>query len=186
MKVTKRLLLPSVLSVTALLSACATVSPGYKPDVANQAALSKVHANNVAVGAFEQPAEISTMCRGNGPVDPPEGMTFASFVQDSLAKELKASGKLASGAPDVTLTGQLTKVDFSSSHHVVDGYWDLNLDLHSSNGKALSVAEHYEFGTSFLATIACNKTAAALPVAVEKLIHKVVTNPGFPALLAKN
>lgn len=182
----RRLLLPAALATTALLGACASVSPAYRPDVANQSALAAVKAGNIAVGSFTQPADIATMCRGNGPVDPPQGMSFASFVQSALAQELKASGKLATGAPDVTLTGALTQVDFSSSHHLTSGYWDLALRLHSSNGKSLDAAEHYPFDTSLLATVACDRSAAALPVAVQELIHKVVTDPGFPALLARN
>lgn len=171
--------------MSALLGACASVSPGYSTSAANRAVLTKINSGTVAVGQFTQPSDISTMCRGNGPVDPPKGMTFASFVQDALMQEIKASGKLATAAPDVTLTGKLTKVDFSSSYHLVHGYWDLALDLHSSNGKSLTAAEHYEFDSGFIATTACDNSANALPIAVQKLIHQVVTSPEFPPLLVK-
>ena len=181
-----RLLLPVALSMTALLGACASVSPAYRPDVANQKALSSVQGGHVALGAFTQPADVSTMCRGNGPVEPPHDMSFAAYVQKAFADELQASGKLAGGSPGVTLTGKLTKVDFSSSYHLVHGYWDLDLNLQSSNGRSLSAAEHYEFDTSVFAESACDRSAEALPRAVDQLIHQVVTSPAFPALLAKN
>jgi hypothetical protein len=60
---------------------------------------------------------------------------------------------------NASLTGALTKIAFSSSDHLTGGHWDLDLDLSSSNGKTMSAEEHYEFDSSFLANMACDKTA---------------------------
>ncbi len=179
------LLAPAALSLTLVLGACASVAPAYQASKANQAALANIHGAQVAVGAFTQPADISTTCRDKGPVEPPNKLSFASYVQGALSDELKAAGKLDPSS-GVTLTGQLTKVDFSSTHNLVEGYWDLNLALHSSNGRSLSVAEHYDFGTNLIDMVACQDSANALPKAVDALIHKAVSSPDFPALLMKN
>jgi hypothetical protein len=50
----------------------------------------------------------------------------------------------------VTFAGEITKVDCSSSYPLVHGYWDLVLDLHSSNGKSLTGGEHDKFDSGFI------------------------------------
>ena len=47
------------------------------------------------------------------------------------------------------LTGSVDNLAFSSSV----GFWDIALTVTSSNGKSLSVCEHYEFPAAFTASI---------------------------------
>ncbi len=184
----------AVLNLSVLLCACATVSPVYKPSTANQAALATIKISNISIGDFTQPSHISDFCRGRGPISPPNGMTFASFVRGALEQEVLGAGGIKSGDSNLILTGKLSEINFSSSHDFfrflilpnffnTNGYWNLSLELHSSNGKTLAVNEHYVFYSSFIAHIACNKTAKALPLAVNDLIHKIVINKKFPDLL---
>ncbi len=173
----------TVLTLSSLLNACATVSPNYKTDAANQATLATFKVSHVAIGTFTEPNHISSICRARGPIRPPEGMTYAAFIRNALEQEIRTAGGLASGTPDITLTGHLNVIDFSTSFHLVRGYWDLSLELLSSNGQALSVNEHYEFNSGFVGHIACNRAAKALPPAVDALIHKIVINKKFSELL---
>ncbi len=166
------------------LGACASVAPVYTTSARTQATLAALPAAQVGVAAFTQPEDIVTMCRGNGPVEPPGHESFAVFVHNAFVDELQHAGKFASANPKVTLHGALTKVEFSSSHDLIKGYWDLGLQLRSDNGKQLKVAEHYDFDSGILAVTACDNSAEALPKAVRALIQKTVESPGFAGLLA--
>jgi hypothetical protein len=57
------------------------------------------------------------------------------------------------------------------------------MTIFSSNGKSISVNDHYAFAGNFVGEVACNQTAQALMPAVQDLIGKVVTHPDFAALL---
>ena len=50
---------------------------------------------------------------------------------------MKVANVHADTAP-VTLTGNLDKIDFSST----DGKWNIDLTLASSNGRTLTIADH--------------------------------------------
>jgi hypothetical protein len=86
-----------------------------------------------------------------------------------------------SAAAPVTLTGRLDAIDFSSG--LTDAAWDIALTISSSNGKSLSVDNHYFFAGNFVGEVACNQTAQALMPAVQDLIGKMITHPDFAALL---
>jgi len=177
-----RLALGLVAVVT--LAGCSTYAvPRYSISADNVVALKSIAANGIGVGAFSQetiPNENpnSIMCRGVGPIKTPDGEPFADFVKTSLVSELKIAGAYAPNAP-VQLTGRLDSIDFSS----VSGAWNLGLSVSSSNGRSLSVTEHYSYTSSYFGETACNQTAQALMPAVQDLIAKLVNAPDFPSLL---
>jgi hypothetical protein len=86
---------------------------------------------------------------------------------------------LASPAP-VTLTGNLDKLDFSST----SGKWTIDLTLTSSNGRTLTVNEVYDYESSFVGEKACALIAQAFTPAVQTLIGKVFRHPEFTDLLS--
>jgi hypothetical protein len=63
------------------------------------------------------------------------------------------------------------------------GSWDIGLKVNSSNGKSVSVSEHYEFNSGFIADTACKQTAEAYLPAVQNLIGKLVKAPEFKSLV---
>ena len=82
-----------------------------------------------------------------------------------------------------SITGDVTKIDFSSSAGLTNGFWDIAVDLQSSNGNTLSASNKYDFKSGFDAVTACNASADALTPAVQYLINKIVTDLQFSSLL---
>lgn len=172
--------------VTAVaLSACSTYMPQrYGISADNNVALKAIDAGNINVGAFKGPANFDNHCRAAGPISPPDNMSFEAYIQKALADELKVAGKFNEKAPNVTLSGVLEKLAFSSQTGLTGGTWDLGLRVHSTNGKSTYVSEHYTFNSGFAADTACKQTAEAYFPAVQNLIGKLVTSPDFKGLVA--
>lgn len=171
----------AVLLATTLVSSCSTYAVHrYSISVDNVTALRAINGKTVNVGNFTstQPGLKEIMCRGGAPIKTPDGETFADFIRKALIDELKIANTFSPNAP-VTFTGNLNSIDFSS----VSGNWNISLTVSSSNGRSVTVAEDYNYTTSFYGETACNQTAQAFVPAIQNLIGKLVTGPDFHALL---
>ena len=167
--------------IISLLSGCSTYATSrYAINADNVTSLREQNTRPLGVGNFTSTdvGQREIMCRGVGPIKTPDGETFADFVRKGLVDELKIAGVFSGNAP-ITLTGNLNRVEFSST----SGSWDLSLTVNSSNGKSMTVNEKYVFSTSFYGETACNQTAQALMPAVQNLIGKVVLSTDFKALV---
>jgi hypothetical protein len=66
------------------------------------------------------------------------------------------------------------------------GYWTFSLQVaNAATGKSLTTTSRYDFDSGFDAMTACMNTSNALTPAVQRLIFKVVSDPGFPTLIGK-
>ena len=171
------------LCVVVLVSVgCSTMTPArYAVSVDNNLALKKYEGSRVKLVSMVSPASFDPNCRLMGPIQGSDGMTVPQFVQKAFNDELKFANLYAEDG--VTLDGNLTKIAFSSTSGLTNGWWELDLTLKSSKGKSMDVASLYEFKSGFDAITACNQTAQALGPAVQDLIKKTVTDPQFSALL---
>ena len=166
------------------LTACSTYMPQrYSASADNVVYMRSLNIGGINVGAFGSTVKIDNACRGAGPIAPPDNMSFEAYVQKALADELKLAGAFDSAAPRVTLTGLLTRLDFSSSKGLTGGEWNVGLTLTSSNGRQISALETYGFNSGFAADTACKQTAEAFLPATQNLIGKLLRVPGFRALL---
>ncbi|MGO4307917.1 hypothetical protein [Cupriavidus sp. RAF12] len=174
-----------LIAVSALcLAACSTYMPQrYSISADNNVALKSLSVGNINVGSFSGVKDFNGMCRGAGPIAPPDSISFEAYVQKALADELKVAGMFDDKTPKVTLSGALTQLEFSSSRALTGGSWDIGLVVSSSNGKKVSASEHYEFNSGFIADTACKQTAEAYLPAVQNLIGKVVKSPEFKSLV---
>ena len=166
------------------LSGCSTYMPQrYSISADNNVALKASGGRNITVGAFRGPASFDNSCRAAGPISPPDDMSFEAYIQKALADELKVAGMYADKSPEITLTGAVEQLAFSSTKGVTGGTWDIGLRVFSSNGKSVFVAEHYEFKSGFDAGTACKQTAEAYLPAVQDLIGRLVKSPDFRAMV---
>lgn len=174
-----------LLTISVLcLSACSTFTPQrYSISADNNVALKAIGVGNINVGAFSGPSTFDRACRGAGPIAPPDNMTFETYIQKALADELKVAGMFDDKTPKTTLSGNLEQLSFSSSRGLTGGEWNIQLRVNSSNGKSISVSEHYLFESGFVADTACKQTAEAYLPAVQNLIGKLIKSPGFKGLL---
>ena len=172
-----------VLAVSLLtLSACSTMQPPrYAVSVDNIQKLKQLTEIKGEIASLNQPAEFSSNCRMMGPIEPADGLSVPQFITKAFNDELKMADRYSTEA--VKITGDITKIEFSSISGLTNGYWDIGLKLNSTNGESLSVNNKYTFKSGFDAITACNATADALSPAVQDLIKVTVNHPDFIKLM---
>jgi|SRR5882757_1395705 len=171
-----------VVAIAMLASGCSTMTPArYAVSVDNNQALKKYDGSRAKIASISSSGTFDANCRLMGPIQASDGMSIPQFVEKAFNDELKFANIYSESG--VSLKGSLTKIAFSSTAGVTGGWWDLALELTSSNGKSISVASRYEFRSGFDAITACNQTAQALGPAVQDLIKKAVTDPQFGGML---
>jgi hypothetical protein len=178
------LTIAAIAAAAVTLTACETpTTQRYAVSANNNQAIKSIGVTGVSVGTFTPPTGFSSNCRALGAMQVADNMTHTEYIRHAFEDELKIAGAYASGTPRVTLTGTINKLEFSSSHHVTGGYWDVDLGLASSNGRSMTISEHYEFDSGFAAPEACRNTAEAFSRAVQDLVGKAVMSPEFPTLV---
>ena len=174
-----------VLASVLMLSACSTMQPPrYAVSVDNIQSLKQISDIKGEFVSLNQPNKFSSNCRLMGPIEPADGLSIPEFITKAFNDELKMAEKYAKDT--VTVTGDITKIEFSSITGLTNGYWDIGLSLESSNGKTLNVSNKYSFKSGFDAITACNATADALSPAVQDLIKATVKHPEFAELMKQS
>jgi hypothetical protein len=180
MKLSHLFLIPLVIS----LGACSTyTTPRYAINADTNFALKSLGATGLSVGAFTGPGAFDNACRAGGPLVAPDGMSHTAYIKKALEDEMKVASVYAGDSPRITLSGVVNKLAFSSMRGLTGGSWDIDLTLNSSNGKSMSVVEHYEFELSIVGDMACKQTGEAYFPAVQNLIGKAVRSSDFKALV---
>lgn len=172
-----------VLTTTLLmLSACSTMQPPrYAVSVDNIQQLKTFKGAKTEMVSLTQPESISVNCRLMGPVEPADGLSYAQFISKAFNDEFKMAD--IHSTDGTKITGSITKVKFSSVTGLTSGYWDIGLELKSSNGESLASENKYSFKSGFDAITACNATADALSPAVQDLIKATINDPKFKLLV---
>lgn len=171
----------ALLLLTVATTGCSTFAANrYSISADNVVALREFGTQTVGVGEFtsSEPGLSVLYCRMVGPIEVPDQKPFADYVRKALVDEMRIAKVYSDQAP-VTLTGNLDKIHFSS----VTGTWELVLTVNSSNGSSTTVAETFDYTTSYFGAVACDQTAQALMPAVQNLIERLVTSPDFPRLI---
>jgi hypothetical protein len=171
------------LTITLLmLSACSTMQPPrYAVSVDNIQQLKTFKGAKTEMVSLTQPERISVNCRLMGPVEPADGLSYAQFISKAFNDEFKMAD--IHSTDGTKITGSITKVKFSSTTGLTSGYWDIGLELKSSNGESLASENKYSFKSGFDAITACNATADALSPAVQDLIKATINDPKFKLLV---
>lgn len=170
-----------ILSALAL-SACSTMQPPrYAVSVDNVQILKQYEGAKASVSSLTQTANFDANCRLMGPIEPADGLTIPEFIAKAINDEFKMSEVYSPEGNQIS--GEITKIEFSSMDGLTNGYWDIGITLRSTNGRALSVDNKYSFKSGFDAITACNATADALTPAVQDLINATVANPEFASLI---
>ena len=171
-------------AAAVLLSGCETpVTARYSILADNNAAIKALGVNGIGVGQFTGPSTFDANCRALGPLHVADNLSHTQYIQKAFEDELKVAGAFAGASPRVMLKGQVSRMEFSSSRGLTGGSWTIDLDLASSNGKEMKVAEYYEFPSGFIATEACRQTAEAFTRAVQNLVGKTVRSSEFVGLI---
>jgi hypothetical protein len=170
--------------LATILAGCETpTSARYSIDAENNLALRNSGFTGIGVGAFSAPRNFDPNCRLVGPLRVADGMTHTQYIQRALLSELQLAGVAGTGAPRITLVGEVTRLDFSSMDALTGGQWAIDLTVRSSNGRTLLTQVRHSFDSGFLGTEACRQTAEAFPRAVQDLIGNTVRHSQFTTLL---
>ena len=171
--------------IMASLSACSTMTPArYSPSADNQVALRSISDGAAHVVQIASSADYSASCRMAGPIQASDGMTIPQFVQKAINDELKMAGIYSEQRNP--LSGEITKIAFSSTAGLTNGWWNIALTLKGSSGQSVSAEVTYNFKSGFDAMTACNQTAQALGPAAQDLIKQLVSDPRFADLIRSN
>ncbi|MEY8689168.1 MAG: hypothetical protein AB9M53_04705 [Leptothrix sp. (in: b-proteobacteria)] len=175
----------SLVIAAAALCACSHVTPQYGISSSNVEALrnSTFSQQKIAVAPFTtfSPGLDSISCRANGPVKPADGVTYEKYIQEAFVSEFKIAGVYAQDA-SIRLQGRLDSIDFGSN--IGSGKWQIEMTFSSENVAPFKVNTIFPFSTNFIADVACNQVASALPLAVQQLVGQVVSNPSFKQMTA--
>lgn len=166
------------------LSACSYAPQRYSISANNNVALRSIGAGNINVGSFTKTADFNSNCRGTGGViGAPDNMSFEGYIQNGLVEELKVAGLFDDKTSKITLYGDVEQLSFSSLRSISGGTWEIGLRVKSSNGKSLTVSEHYEFDAGYGGFAACQKVADYFMQATQNVLGKLVTSPDFKSLV---
>lgn len=176
------------LLVVIFLSACSHVSPRYNMSATNVEELRQITKDSTTkIGSGEftatEAGKKSIICRAAGPIAPPDDKTFDEFIHDALFDELKLVNAYDQNSL-VKLSANLDQIDFSSN--IGSGKWTIRMTLKADGSEPFTVENVYPFSTNFVADIACEQVAQALPAATQDFIRKIFEDPAFKALLAKS
>ena len=165
-----------------IVSACSTYQPPrYYISVDNNLELKKHSGAKINISNFDQSAAFYSFCRGFGPISPADGLSVGEFIKKAFNDEFKMAEIYSSSG--TTISGDVTKIKFSSVRMLTQGYWEIGIQLNSSNGTTMEVENTYHFESGFGGETACNATADALTPAVQDLINKTVRDEKFKRLL---
>ena len=173
-----------VLLAVVVVSGCTsiTAAPYSVSGDTHQALKNLTGANKIVVDELKSVTTYSWPLCGQWFINAVDGLTISQFVSKALNDELKFADLHDPGGRRIS--GEMTKMEFSSGINSRQGWWDLGVTLRSSNGVTVNTENRYTFeSSSYASWTACNQTAQALNVATQDLILKLVSNPAFPSLL---
>ena len=173
----------AALAGLVLLGGCTTtVVARYPPSADQVLAMKALRLPGVGLEPFAPPEQSPGPCR-QGLRSGPGGGEYAAYISRAFAEVVKFGDAYANVSPRVMLGGQVTRIGFSTVESGFSrGYWDIELELVSSNGRRMTVTERYEFPSSFVGVYACTAAAAAFPAAVERLIGTALRSERFSGL----
>src|SRR5262245_12150735 len=106
------------------VAACETpTTQRYAIGADNNVAIKALGMTGIGVRTFAAPENFNSTCRALGPMKVADNLTHTQYIQKAFEDELKIAGAYAQSAPRVTVGGKVTKLEFSSSKGLTQGYW---------------------------------------------------------------
>ncbi len=125
--------------------------------------------------------ETKVMCRLATPIGTPQGQTFAEYIHKAFEKELIIANMYD---PNEATKLSLNLDDIYGSTVLGNAYWKFDVTVKSSNGKSLKLTSRYDYESSYFASSACSEMQRSFVLAVQKLIHDIISHPKFRELLS--
>lgn len=165
------------------MTGCGYVTSNYGASPDNVGSIRDLGYIKVSVNDFTSSTgspRTSISCRAAGPISNKDSKSFEHYIRDAFVNDLKMAGVYAESA-EISISGEISEVDFNSN--IGAGKWIIKAKVQSSISEGYTVESLYEFSTNWVADKACQQVAQAFEPAVEDLIAKIVTHPGFRSLV---
>lgn len=176
-----------LLAVAALyMSGCTMTTVQYQPDfnLVNDSKDSELPAMSVGKFTEASPKVNKVSMRGSSMVSHLNS-SYGAYLKYALEEQLKQSS-LWSDSANVVISGTLTKNDFDASGTNI-GTADLAADfiVHRDGNQVYqkSCEIHHEWPSAFMGSIAIPNAQNNYPVAVQKLIAELLSDPEFKAAI---
>ena len=113
----KGLLMSRVLlfaTIALVLVGCETpTTQRYAISPDNNQAIRALNTTGIGVGAFTSAASFDASCRAFGPIQVADGLTHVEYIRRAFEDELKVAGAFAPSSPRITLSGTVSRLEFS-------------------------------------------------------------------------
>jgi hypothetical protein len=178
------LMVSSILVASVLFTGCGIKTPEYSVSADNVQTLRNYKDVKVSVGSFtaKTPGESQVLCRLAETITTPKGEPFEEYIQSALISELKMSD-IYDEKSNLKISGNLKKIYGSSM--IGAAYWEIELEVSSSNGKSINVYTKREYPSAFIAYTACSNMATSFSPTIRELINQVINHKDFSTLLLK-
>jgi hypothetical protein len=168
----------------ALAAGCASTAPNYQTPIANVNAAGNLP-GSLSVGRFElekgRESELnSVQARGVAFSSPVNG-SYADYIAQAAASDLKAAGKLDPSAP-LALTGTVRKNDLSAAGiNTNDAEITVEFRLKDASGTRYekTLTAHDEWESAFLGGIAIPRAIQNWVGTVQALLRKLYEDADF-------
>jgi hypothetical protein len=186
MRLQRILSLVVAVAALALTTGCATKAPPYQPSIDNVGALKKTGSKATSVGTFGTqpgaPGATSIQLRA-AQMTPPNGGTYAQYIEEALKAELDLAKRLDPKA-NIVITGVLVKNiinagGISKNDGEIEARFTVRRDGQVRFEKVKRSSAEWE--SSFVGNIAIPKAAQQYPVLVQSLLGALYADPDFQA-----
>lgn len=175
--------------VAASLGACVSMpAPTYQPSVDTSQALLASAGTVIQVGDFTAAPGVENTSLGvrGSRLEPGSDGTYAGYLRDALATELRAAGRHAQ-ASAIRIDGELTRNTLDgggakTGHASVGARFRVERDGAVVYDRALRVEHEWE--SSFMGPIAIPAAFDNYATTVQKLLHALFTDAEFVAATA--
>jgi hypothetical protein len=179
-----KILTSTALIATLLFSGCGIKTNEYNVSADNIQTLRNYKDIKLDVSTFtaSNKDESSVMCRLAETVSTPKGEPFSEYIKEALISELKMAGVYDKNS-DLKISGNLNKIYGSTMFG--NAYWEVDVTVTSSNGKALTVNTKRDYPSSYLASTACNNMGTSFAPTIKQLLGDILNHKDFAELLRK-
>ena len=172
----------SVLFVSLLFTACASVAPNYQPNFETINILKDQDIKNVEVGGFteENPSVNKVVVRGATLVSPYE-KSYAKYLENALEEDLKQAA-LWNSDSRILISGVLLENNLDAAG-IKTATSDLSAQfVVTQDGEQIYNKTHstqHEWSSSFLGAVAFSNAQENLAVSFQKLVRAFLLDPEF-------
>ncbi len=174
--------------ILALTSACSMKAPPYQPDFNIVNDLNNDDIQSISVGEIEsQDPKVNKLSLRGSPMLSPYNNSYADYLEEALQEQL-TQANLFDAESDIEIRGELLENKVNAKG-IKTGTANLSARFEVENGSVVKFDKiktiQHEWKSSFVGAIAIPNAAENYPIAVQKLVAALMSDPDFIAAVKK-